>query len=80
VKKISLRGATVAIQGLATPATPQHGCWRTRRRDYRAERHPRRRDELAGIDPIKAIRYKERSGTVVGIARGFARFEDDLLT
>jgi glutamate dehydrogenase (NAD(P)+) len=52
LKKISLRGATVAI-----------GVTNTR-----------------GIDPIKAIRYKERSGTVVGMPGASRMTNDELLT
>jgi len=81
LKKISLRGASVAIQGFGNAGATAARLFAEKKAkiialgDTRgAVTNPR------GIDPIKAIRYKERSGTVVGMP-GASRFSnDELLT
>jgi glutamate dehydrogenase (NAD(P)+) len=81
LKKISLRGASVAIQGFGNAGATAARLFAEKKAkivalgDTRgAVTNPR------GIDPIKAIRYKERSSTVVGMP-GASRFSnDELLT
>jgi glutamate dehydrogenase (NAD(P)+) len=81
LKKISLRGASVAIQGFGNAGATAARLFAEKKAkivalgDTRgAVTNPR------GIDPIKAFRYKERSGTVVGMP-GASRFSnDELLT
>lgn len=81
VKKMNLRGATVAIQGFGNAGSIAARLFTERKAkvvaisDSRGGVHNSR-----GIDPYKAARYKERSGTVVGMP-GTARISnDDLLT
>src|SRR5437660_651325 len=65
VKKISLRGATVAIQGYGNVGSAVARLFAEKKAkivaisDSRGGVHNPR-----GIDPMRAIRYKERSGTV----------------
>jgi glutamate dehydrogenase (NAD(P)+) len=81
VKKINLRGATVAIQGFGNAGATAAKLFAEKKArvvaisDSRGGVYNSR-----GIDPLKAMRYKERSGTVVGMP-GTSRFSnDDLLT
>ena len=68
LKKMSLRGATVAIQGFGQLRRHRGANLRREKsQDHRDQRHARGVANPRGIDPIKAIRYKERSGTVVGM-------------
>jgi len=62
LKKIPLRGATVAIQGFGNAGATARGCWPRKAKIVALSDTARRRDKSRGIDPIKAIRYKERSG------------------
>ncbi len=81
VRRISLRGATVAIQGFGNAGATASRLLASRRAkivaisDSRGAVHSSR-----GIDPLKAQRYKERSGTVVGMPGTSRISNDDLLT
>ncbi len=81
VKKMSLRGATVAIQGFGNAGATAARLFAEKKAkivaisDSRGGVHNPR-----GIDPLKAIRYKERSGTVVGMPGASRISNDDLLT
>src|ERR1700747_1046125 len=78
-KKISLRGATVAIQGFGNVGSAVARLFAEKKAkivaisDSRGGVHNSR-----GIDPMRAIRYKERSGTVVGMP-GASRLSNDEL-
>src|SRR6202167_4599274 len=78
-KKISLRGATVAIQGFGNAGSAVARLFAEKKAkivdlsDSRGRVHNPR-----GIDPMRAIRYKERSGTVVGMP-GASRISNDEL-
>jgi len=68
MKKISLRGATVAIQGFGNAGATAARLLADRKAKIIALSDTRGGvTNSRGIDPIKAIRYKERSGTVVGM-------------
>src|SRR6202166_3211940 len=68
VKKISLRGATVAIQGFGNAGATAARLLADKKAKIIALSDTRGGvTNSRGIDPIKAIRYKERSGTVVGV-------------
>jgi len=79
VKKISLRGASVAIQGYGNVGAGTARLFADKKArivalsDSRGGVHNPR-----GIDPLKAFRYKERSGTVVGMP-GASRISNDEL-
>jgi len=79
VKKISLRGASVAIQGFGNVGSAVARLFAEKKAkivaisDSRGGVHNPR-----GIDPLRAMRYKERSGTVVGMP-GAARISNDEL-
>jgi glutamate dehydrogenase/leucine dehydrogenase len=81
VKKMSLRGATVAIQGYGNAGSIAARLFAEKKAkiiaisDSRGAVHNSR-----GIDPLKALRYKERSGTVVGMPGASRLNADDLLT
>jgi len=81
VKKMSLRGATVAIQGYGNAGAIAAKLFAEKKAkivaisDSRGGVHNSR-----GIDPLKALRYKERSGTVVGMPSTSRISNDDLLT
>jgi glutamate dehydrogenase/leucine dehydrogenase len=78
-KKMSLRGATVAIQGFGNAGAIAARLFAEKKAkivaisDSRGGVHSSR-----GIDPIRAIRYKERSGSVVGMP-GTSRISNDEL-
>src|SRR5258707_1093659 len=68
LKKISLRGATVAIQGFGNAGATAARLFVEKKAKVIALSDTRGGvTNSRGIDPIKAIRYKERSGTVVGM-------------
>ena len=79
VKRISLRGATVAIQGYGNVGSTTARILAEKKAkivalsDSRGGVHNPR-----GIDPLKAFRYKERSGTVVGMP-GASRISNEEL-
>lgn len=78
-KKIPLRGATVAIQGFGNAGGTAARLFAEKRAkiiaisDSRGGVHNPR-----GIDPLRALRYKERAGTVVGMP-GTSRISNDEL-
>jgi len=68
LKKIPLRGATVAIQGFGNAGATAARLLFDKKAKIIALSDTRGGvTNSRGIDPIKAIRYKERSGTVVGM-------------
>ena len=79
VKKINLRGAAVAIQGFGNVGSAVARLFAEKKAkivaisDSRGGVHNPR-----GIDPLRALRYKERSGTVVGMP-GASRISNDEL-
>lgn len=81
VKKMNLRGATVAIQGFGNAGSIAARLFTEKKArviavsDSRGGVHNSR-----GIDPYKAARYKERSGTVVGMPGTSRISNDELLT
>ncbi len=81
LKKISLRGATVAIQGFGNAGATAARLFAERKAKIVALSDTRGGvTNSRGIDPIKAIRYKERSGTVVGMPGASRITNDELLT
>lgn len=80
-KKISLRGAAVAIQGFGNAGATAARLFAEKRAKIVAISDSRGGVfNSRGIDPIKALRYKERSGTVVGMPGASRISNDDLLT
>jgi len=81
LKKIPLRGATVAIQGFGNAGATAARLFAEKKAKIVALSDTRGGvTNSRGIDPIKAIRYKERSGTVVGMPGASRITNDDLLT
>lgn len=81
MKKIPVRGATVAIQGFGNAGATAARLLADRKAKIVALSDTRGGvTNPRGIDPIKAIRYKERSGTVVGMPGASRISSDDLLT
>src|SRR5271168_2114202 len=81
VKKIALRGATVAIQGFGNAGATAARLLADKKAKIIALSDTRGGvTNSRGIDPIKAIRYKERSGTVVGMPGTSRISNEDLLT
>jgi len=81
VKKISLRGATVAIQGFGNAGATAARLLAEKKAKIIALSDTRGGvTNSRGIDPMKAARYKERSGTVVGMPGASRITNDDLLT
>jgi glutamate dehydrogenase (NAD(P)+) len=81
LKKISLRGATVAIQGFGHVGATAARLFADKKAKIVALSDTRGGvTNPRGIDPIKAIRYKERSGTVVGMPGASRTTNDELLT
>ncbi|MGH9675951.1 MAG: Glu/Leu/Phe/Val family dehydrogenase, partial [Candidatus Acidiferrum sp.] len=81
LKKISLRGATVAIQGFGNAGATAARLFAEKKAKIIALSDTRGGvTNSRGIDPIKAIRYKERSGTVVGMPGASRLSNDELLT
>ena len=67
MKKIPLRGASVAIQGFGNAGATAARLMADRKAKIVALSDTRGGvTNPRGIDPVKAMRYKERSGTVVG--------------
>src|SRR6266436_1524551 len=81
LKKISLRGATVAIQGFGNAGATAARLFAEKKAKIVALSDTRGGvTNSRGIDPIKAIRYKERSGTVVVMPGASRITNDELLT
>jgi glutamate dehydrogenase (NAD(P)+) len=81
VKKIPLRGATVAIQGFGNVGAVAARLFAEKKARVVAVSDSRGGVfNSRGIDPLKALRYKERSGTVVGMPGASRISNDDLLT
>jgi glutamate dehydrogenase/leucine dehydrogenase len=81
LKKIALRGATVAIQGFGHSGATVAQVFAEKKAKIIALSDTRGGvTNSRGIDPIKAIRYKERSGTVVGMPGASRTTNDELLT
>jgi len=80
VKKVSLRGATVAIQGFGNAGAIAARLFAEKKTKIVAVSDSRGGVyNSRGIDPSKALRYKERSGTVVGMPGASRISNDDLL-
>ncbi len=81
VKKIPLRGASVAIQGFGSVGSSVARLFAEKKARVVAISDSRGGVfNSRGIDPLKAMRYKERSGTVVGMPGTSRISNDDLLT
>jgi glutamate dehydrogenase (NAD(P)+) len=81
VKRINLRGATVAIQGFGNAGSIAARLFTEKKAKVVAISDSRGGVfNSRGIDPLKATRYKERSGTVVGMPGTSRISNDDLLT
>jgi glutamate dehydrogenase (NAD(P)+) len=81
IKKIPLRGASIAIQGFGNVGATAARLFAEKKAKIIALSDTRGGvTNSRGIDPIKAIRYKERSGTVVGMPGATRISNDDLLT
>ena len=81
VKKISLRGASVAVQGYGNVGSGVARLFAEKKARIVAISDSRGGVfNPRGIDPLKAYRYKERSGTVVGMPGASRISNDDLLT
>jgi glutamate dehydrogenase (NAD(P)+) len=81
VKKMSLRGAAVAIQGFGNTGSQIARLFAEKKARVVAISDSRGGVfNSRGIDPLKAMRYKERSGTVVGMPGTSRISNDDLLT
>jgi glutamate dehydrogenase/leucine dehydrogenase len=80
MKKIPLRGASVAIQGFGNAGATAARLLANRKAKIVALSDTRGGVvNPRGIDPIKAIRYKERAGTVVGMPGATRLSNEDLL-
>lgn len=81
VKKLSLRGSSVAIQGFGNTGSTVARIFADKKARVVAIGDSRGAVfNSRGIDPLKAMRYKERSGTVVGMPGTSRISNDDLLT
>src|ERR1700735_4815602 len=81
LKKMSLRGASVAIQGFGNAGSISAKLFAEKKARVIAISDSRGGVfNSRGIDPLKAMRYKERSGTVVGMPGTSRISNDDLLT
>jgi glutamate dehydrogenase (NAD(P)+) len=81
LKKISLRGATIAIQGFGHSGASVARLFVEKKAKIIALSDTRGGvTNSRGIDPLKAFRYKERSGTVVGMPGASRTTNEDLLT
>jgi glutamate dehydrogenase (NAD(P)+) len=79
VKKMSIRGASVAIQGFGNAGSLAAKLFSEKKARVIAISDSRGGVfNSRGIDPLKAMRYKERSGTVVGMP-GTSRISNDEL-
>src|SRR5258708_32765736 len=80
LKKIPLRGASVAVQGFGNAgATAARLLFEKKAKIVALSDTRGGVINPRGIDPIKALRYKERSGTVVGMPGASRISNDDLL-
>ncbi len=81
LKKISLRGATVAIQGFGSTGATTARIFAEKKAKIVAISDTRGGvTNSRGIDPLKAIRYKERAATVVGMPGASRISHDELMT
>ena len=81
LKKMSLRGSSVAIQGFGNAGSIAAKLFAEKKARVVAISDSRGGVfNSRGIDPLKAARYKERSGTVVGMPGTSRISNDDLLT
>jgi glutamate dehydrogenase (NAD(P)+) len=81
VKKMSLRGTSVAIQGFGNAGSLAAKLFAEKKARVVAISDSRGGVfNSRGIDPLKAMRYKERSGTVVGMPGTSRISNDELLT
>jgi glutamate dehydrogenase (NAD(P)+) len=81
LKKISLRGATVAIQGFGNIGATTARIFAEKKAKIVAISDTRGGvTNSRGIDPLKAIRYKERAATVVGMPGASRISHDELMT
>ncbi|MGH9687162.1 MAG: Glu/Leu/Phe/Val family dehydrogenase [Candidatus Acidiferrales bacterium] len=81
VKKLPLRGASVAIQGFGNVGSLVAKLFAEKKARVVAISDSRGGVfNSRGIDPLKAMRYKERAGTVVGMPGTSRISNDDLLT
>ncbi len=80
-KRMSLRGSTVAVQGFGNAGAIAARLFTEKKAKVVAISDSRGGVfNSRGIDPLKAMRYKERSGTVVGMPGTSRISNDDLLT
>jgi glutamate dehydrogenase (NAD(P)+) len=80
LKKMSLRGASIAIQGFGNAGSIAAKLFAEKKARVVAISDSRGGVfNSRGIDPLKAMRYKERSGTVVGMPGTSRISNDDLL-
>ncbi len=80
VKKMALRGSTVAIQGFGNAGAIAARLFAEKKAKIIAVSDSRGGVyNSRGIDPMKAVRYKERSGTVVGMPGTSRISNEDLL-
>ncbi len=81
LKKMSLRGASVAVQGFGNTGAAVARIFAEKKAKIVAISDTRGGvTNPRGIDPIKAIRYKERAATVVGMPGASRISHDELLT
>ncbi|MGA9884365.1 MAG: Glu/Leu/Phe/Val dehydrogenase [Candidatus Acidiferrales bacterium] len=81
VKKLPFRGASVAIQGFGNVGSLVAKLFAEKKARVVAISDSRGGVfNSRGIDPLKAMRYKERAGTVVGMPGTSRISNDDLLT
>jgi glutamate dehydrogenase (NAD(P)+) len=81
VKKINFRGASIAIQGFGNAGSIAAKLFTEKKARVIAISDSRGGVfNSRGIDPLKAMRYKERAGTVVGMPGTSRISNDDLLT
>src|SRR5277367_3949259 len=81
VKKMSVRGSSVAIQGFGNTGSLVAKIFAEKKARIVAISDSRGGVfNSRGIDPLKAMRYKDRSGTVVGMPGTSRISNDDLLT
>ncbi len=81
IKKMSLRGASVAVQGFGNSGAAVARIFAEKKAKIVAISDTRGGvTNSRGIDPIKAFRYKERAATVVGMPGASRISHDDLLT
>ena len=81
VKRMTVRGSSVAIQGFGNAGAIAARLFAEKKAKIVAISDSRGGvTNPRGIDPLKAMRYKERSGTVVGMPGTSRISNDDLLT